>query len=303
MARIRSLKPELCLDERLADCDIPARLAFVLMQPHCDDGGVHQARPRMMKAEVFPHDDTITAAHVNAWVGQLIRAGLITEYEVGGERYWCIRDWANLQKVEKPNPRFPRPEADGAVVIRRDVTESSSTAAPVVADTSPTGREDSPADGRMEGRDGVERREGVFSEADASAPAAPQQANPGIPPGSQTKPMTAKERVFSVGVALLGDKGRSLLGKWSATHGDELLAEVLADAAAEQPHEPKGWIAKTLEARAARRKADGGSSPLDRNERPAWLQGTGFSTLWEAESAGCGPGNARQFRNGQRVPA
>lgn len=42
MARIRSLKPELCTDERLADCSPTARLLFILMQPFCDDFGVHQ---------------------------------------------------------------------------------------------------------------------------------------------------------------------------------------------------------------------------------------------------------------------
>ena len=87
MARIRTLKPDLCLDERLADCEIPARLMFVFMQPHCDDGGVHPARPRTLKAEVFPHDESITTRQVVEWMAQLIKAGVGLEVafaEVGG---------------------------------------------------------------------------------------------------------------------------------------------------------------------------------------------------------------------------
>jgi hypothetical protein len=302
MARIRSLKPELCLDEQLADCDIAARLMYVLLMPHCDDGGVHQAKPRTVKAEVFPHDEGITAAQVSVWMCQLIEAGLVVEYEVAGERFWCIRNWLNLQKVEKPNPRFPRPDSEGAVIIRRDVGDPSPPIPAVVADESPKPREDSPADGRMEGREGVDRREGVFSVADATAATAASGTLPGIEVAEQ-QPMTAKARVFALGKAILGDKAGALLGKWSSTYGDAQVAQVLADAAAEEPHEPKAWITKALEVRAAKQSAGQPSSPLNRDERPAWLGGTGFASVWEAESAGCGPGNAKQFRNGQKVSA
>jgi hypothetical protein len=48
-------------------------------------------------------------------------------------------------------------------------------------------------------------------------------------------------------------------------------------------------------------RAQGGA--LDRDARPAWLEGTGFADLFEAENAGCGPGNAHKFRNGQVVLA
>ena len=127
---------------------------------------------------------------------------------------------------------------------------------------------------------------------------------------SLASPMSAKEQVWTLGLALLGERCRPMLGKLVATYSDSVVAEALAAAAREQPVDPKAWVTAACAARGAP-KANGRDHRgqrttedlLDCDPRPPWLEGTGFDDVWQAESAGCGPGNARQFSNGQRAQA
>lgn len=129
------------------------------------------------------------------------------------------------------------------------------------------------------------------------------------PPSPPPEPMTAKDRIWAMGVSLLGEKGRSHVGKLIATYGETALVEVLADATREQPVDPKAWIVAACEARAKAKppRANGQHQPmttedlLNRDPYAEWASQAGFRTIFEAESAGCGPANAHKFRDGRRV--
>ena len=111
--------------------------------------------------------------------------------------------------------------------------------------------------------------------------------------------LSAKERSWTLGVAVLGEKCRSLLGKLSAQYGDEVLAEVLAAAAAQMPlHDAKGWVVKACEVRKSARR--GANDPFA-NPSPHWAVNAGFRTRFEAENEGCHQHNAHQFRDGHRI--
>ena len=75
----------------------------------CDDGGVHPASAKTLKAEVFPSDD-LTAEAVGSLVGELIAQGLVIEFEADGKRYWHVTGWARHQRIEKPTYRHPQPD-------------------------------------------------------------------------------------------------------------------------------------------------------------------------------------------------
>jgi hypothetical protein len=110
--------------------------------------------------------------------------------------------------------------------------------------------------------------------------------------------MPAKERVWLLGPALLGERGRSLLGKLSKQYTDEVLAEVLCEAATQKPIDPKSWIVQACEARKTHRGT--AANPLS-NPTPAWATNAGFSNRFEAENAGCREGSAHLFRDGRRI--
>lgn len=124
MARIRSIKPEFCVSEQLAECSPNARLVFVLMWMFCDDQGIHPAKPKTLKAEIFPMDD-FTGEQVAGWVGELVSAGLLNEYVVGTESYWIVTGWGKHQKIDKPSAKHPRPLAEDSPSPLRIVAEPS----------------------------------------------------------------------------------------------------------------------------------------------------------------------------------
>lgn len=109
MARIRTIKPEFCVSEQLAECSTNARLVFALMWMFCDDQGIHPAKPLTLKGEIFPLDDKITATDVTGWINELIAVGVVKEYTVGSERYWMVTGWKRHQKIDKPSRKYPAP--------------------------------------------------------------------------------------------------------------------------------------------------------------------------------------------------
>lgn len=115
MARIRSVKPEFWTSEQVMDVSRDARILFIGMWNFCDDAGIHSANEKRLKAEVFPADD-LTSSDVRRMVDELLRAGLLAEYEVGGQRFWIVTGWHH-QKIDQPTFKHPGPDGrvpDGA---------------------------------------------------------------------------------------------------------------------------------------------------------------------------------------------
>jgi len=153
-----------------------------------------------------------------------------------------------------------------------------------------------------------EQEQEIYTEAKASAPAAP--ARPiSLPKEAQepAQPMTAKERVWTIGVGVFGEdqSARKRIGKLAGTYGDEVLAEVLAQAVIEKPADPMSWVTAACEARKLARPKPNGheAQQLDMlaDPTPQWALDAGFRNRFEAENEGCRPGNASQFREGRRV--
>jgi len=86
---------------QIADVSPTCRLLFVGMWLFCDDAGIHPASPRQLKMEVFPGDD-ISASDVRQMIDDLIRVGLIVEYDVTDgtqvAKYWQVTGWHH-QKI------------------------------------------------------------------------------------------------------------------------------------------------------------------------------------------------------------
>lgn len=164
MARIRAVKPEFWASEQVMELTPLARLAFIGMWNFCDDGGVHPASAKTLKAEVFPSDD-LTAEAVGSLVGELITQGLVIEFEADGKRYWHVTGWARHQRIEKPTYRHPQPEQ--APGIPGALADSSPNPPGALADSSTP---------EWKGREGKGSR--PTSDEVGSAQASPDHAKP-----------------------------------------------------------------------------------------------------------------------------
>jgi hypothetical protein len=106
----------------------------------CDDQGIHPAKAKTLRGEIFPLDESITTAHVVEWVGELLAADLLREYEVNGERFWIVTGWKKHQKIDKPSRKHPPPlpESKGVEGSREEGKESlASASASTVANHTP----------------------------------------------------------------------------------------------------------------------------------------------------------------------
>ncbi|WP_052754245.1 hypothetical protein [Xanthomonas citri] len=164
MARIRSIKPDFFTSEQVAECSPSARLLFVGMWCFCDDNGVHPASPARLKMEVFPGDD-FTKADIAMMVQELVKHGLVDEYEVNGDRFWLVTGWKH-QKIDKPSYKYPLP-----------LSELSTTGSRTIAEASPP-------EGKGEEWRGEEKEQSSLrSDSSASLTLTP----PGLPPADLSK--------------------------------------------------------------------------------------------------------------------
>jgi len=117
MPRIRSIKPEAFLSERLFDAEaasggLPIRWSYAGMWTQADREGRFPWRPRTLKAAILPHDAVDFAA-----VLEVLRAhGFVIRYEADGESWGVI---PSFKKHQLPNhreakSRIPAPPENAA---------------------------------------------------------------------------------------------------------------------------------------------------------------------------------------------
>lgn len=161
MARIRSIKPEFWVSEQIAECSTIARLTFVGLWNFCDDRGVHPAKPKTLKAELFPMDD-ITAKQVGEWVGELINVGLVREFTAAedGDIYWHVTGWDRHQKIDRPSYKHPKPPPfDSTSTRRSSIDETSPSTQRTIVDEDSTSTRRAPPPGvEGSGKEGSEGR-------------------------------------------------------------------------------------------------------------------------------------------------
>lgn len=106
MARIRTIKPEMPSDQRLARCSLSARWTFVSLITQADDYGLIPAAPRQLLGTLFPNDDDITIEHVGGWLAELHSAGLIEwRWRRDGGPVIQLAGWEKHQRID--NRRRP----------------------------------------------------------------------------------------------------------------------------------------------------------------------------------------------------
>lgn len=99
MARIRTIKPEFWTDETLAECSPIARLLFVAALNFADDNGNLERSARQLKAQAFPYD----SIDCEPLVLEMVRTGLLVEYQVADRKYLHIKGFLTHQKIDRPS--------------------------------------------------------------------------------------------------------------------------------------------------------------------------------------------------------
>ena len=103
MARIRSIKPEIPQDARLATVSRESRYHFVLLWTVADDEGFFRASPRLLLGQLYPHDEDVGESSVKAMTDALERIGVLElRQSPDGAIGWLV-NWAKHQKIDRPS--------------------------------------------------------------------------------------------------------------------------------------------------------------------------------------------------------
>lgn len=98
MSRARTLSPSFFTDERVVSVSPFARLLFQGLWCEADREGRLEDRPLGLKMRLFPADQV----DVSALLDELVKAGLVQRYAVGGRGYLLV---PNFAKHQHPHPK------------------------------------------------------------------------------------------------------------------------------------------------------------------------------------------------------
>ncbi|MET8557105.1 hypothetical protein ABZV64_19415 [Streptomyces sp. NPDC004959] len=104
MARIRTVKPELWTNERVATCSASSVLTYIGLFTQADDFGRHRDNAAIIAGVLWPLRAEHTPVHVEDDLTQLAEAGLICRYTgCDGRSYLHITGWREHQKIDRPS--------------------------------------------------------------------------------------------------------------------------------------------------------------------------------------------------------
>lgn len=112
MPRIRSLKPGFFKNEVLCELSPMHRLLFSGLWILADREGRLEDRPRRIKAEVFPYDK-LSYEDMDQMLSDLSERCFVQRYQVDGERYLCMPNFARHQLISRDEPASDIPGPDG----------------------------------------------------------------------------------------------------------------------------------------------------------------------------------------------
>ena len=157
MARIRSVHPGLFKDEAFMELSMTARVLAIGIWTLCDDHGVFEWKPKLIRSEVFPGDNV----EIGELLDELSAQRCVLKFEDSGKAYGVIRNFCLYQRPKMPSYRHPFPEAIAsyAGIERRKAEElvqssakkprstdvDSSSASPALPQPSPSTGEKRPA--------------------------------------------------------------------------------------------------------------------------------------------------------------
>lgn len=128
MARIRTIKPSFFSSLSITELEISTRLTFIGLWTFVDDAGRGVDDARLVKAELWPLDDTYTVKRVERDLCTLAEKGRIERYKAGGRRYLRVMNWSEHQYINRPQPsKFPASSVnDHGTFTERSVSDPAS---------------------------------------------------------------------------------------------------------------------------------------------------------------------------------
>lgn len=123
MARIRSVHPGLTTDEAFMAMSAYAKAAWAPLWTECDDQGVFEWKPIVLKARILPADNVDFTALLAEWE----QLGVVCRFEDEGKSYGAVRNFRKFQRPKKPQSKYPLPDSVRPYVGTQPASSASSS--------------------------------------------------------------------------------------------------------------------------------------------------------------------------------
>ena len=193
MARIRSIHPGLASDEAFMSMSIAAKAAWPMLWTECDDHGIFEWKPIVLKARIFPADNIDFASLLDEWQ----QLGCVMMVEVDGKAYGLVRNFCRYQRPKSPSYRFPMKDEFRSFLGIKDenpepVEDDHPSTPPEPPQPSPSPTENPPQrkeeGGRMEDEEGSKQTRAPAGELRKAIVQAFEAANsPNLPDTSRAE--------------------------------------------------------------------------------------------------------------------
>lgn len=117
VARIRSIHPGLTTDEAYMTMTMACKAAWPLMWTECDDRGIFEWKPIVLKARIFPADD-VNFVEILA---EMERLGCVRRYEIDGKSFGAVKNFCQYQRPKHPSYRYPTTGVDLDFIAFKEV--------------------------------------------------------------------------------------------------------------------------------------------------------------------------------------
>jgi len=125
MPRIRTIKPQIWEDEKIAELSPRARLMFIGSFNFADDEGILIWRPEYLRSRIFPYDQYLLEEIIGCQK-ELEKLNFVFAYKRGGESYGAILNFRKHQVINRPQPStLPSPSLEynkkyRVAILKRD---------------------------------------------------------------------------------------------------------------------------------------------------------------------------------------
>lgn len=154
--RRRWIQPEFFTSEDVLALPRDARLTFIGLWLYADDYGRERTKATLIKADVWPEEDDITADVVEEHLLLFADRDMIRLYEVNGREYFSLTGWDRWQPVQNPSrSNIPAPPSSASLACHEPE--------PPVPGPSVDPTEIPRSEGEGEEREGEREREGEVS--------------------------------------------------------------------------------------------------------------------------------------------
>lgn len=112
----RLIRDSICSSDTIDELTWFEEVFFYRLIVNCDDFGRTDARPAILKANLFPLKST-TISEIEKTLNRLSAVGLIYRYKVNDRPYLQLVTWEKYQQIRSKKSKFPAPDEGEPVSV------------------------------------------------------------------------------------------------------------------------------------------------------------------------------------------